>query len=120
MVFEVSSTKTVPMHVLCVWQSIALLFISSQNEPEISALVHFVNRERGEYVIGGNDSGMLFWYVQLPRQKGFNLLLTERRHYSRITGLEVSSAAAVYRILDSVQCLHLLLSGYMYVQNRPV
>ena len=66
-------------------------FVPSQNEPEISALVHFASRERGEYVIGGNDSGMLFWYVQSARQKGFNLLLTERRHYSRVTGLEVSS-----------------------------
>ena len=80
---------------IAVYCIFAFPFVLSQNEPEISALVHFASRERGEYVVGGNDSGMLFWYVQSLQQKGFNLLLTERRHYSRVTGLEVSNTAAV-------------------------
>ena len=89
--------------ILIIYIIIALLFVPSQNEPEITALVHFVSRERGEYIVGGNDSGMLFWYVQSPRQKGFSLALTERRHYSRVTGLEVSRTLPLEH---SVDCLH--------------
>lgn len=84
---------------MCVYFN-PLPYVPSQSEPEISALVHFASRERGEFVIGGNDSGMLFWYIQSTRQKGFNLLLTERRHYSRVTGLEVSNEAAQLQLFN--------------------
>ena len=60
-----------------------------QSGPHITALLHYVTSDMCQVVVGGNASGMLFWHVTRPHQNGFVSLLSEQKHKTKITGLEV-------------------------------
>jgi WD40 repeat protein len=66
-----------------------VVILNGQSGPHITALLHYVTSDMCQVVVGGNASGMLFWHVTRPHQNGFVSLLSEQKHKTKITGLEI-------------------------------